>query len=231
MKIIFGLTGWAKRSAAASLLLLMTSTGAVSAAVVWDYSPSTTGSGGVPANQGYWSNNAPGQNFLEKFSFRQAMLLTGMDIYSGHEYGSIGQSATIRLFSDLSGGPGSMITQFAENINAVDSVGSVGNETRKHVDFSSSLTLLASTFYWIGMSGTSQELAQMGLQSNPPGDGGMWLLNGATPTGFNGSVGDMAFRLEGAPVPEPSTYLAGALLLLPFGLQGIRHFRSRKQAA
>ncbi len=32
-------------------------------------------------------------------------------------------------------------------------------------------------------------------------------------------------------VPEPSTYLAGALLLLPFGLQGIRHFRSRKQAA
>ena len=34
-----------------------------------------------------------------------------------------------------------------------------------------------------------------------------------------------------APVPEPSTNIAGALLLLPFGLQGIRHFRSRKQAA
>ena len=34
-----------------------------------------------------------------------------------------------------------------------------------------------------------------------------------------------------APVPEPSTYLAGALLLLPFGLQGIRHLRCRKQAA
>ena len=34
-----------------------------------------------------------------------------------------------------------------------------------------------------------------------------------------------------AAVPEPSTYLAGALLLLPFGLQGIRHLRSRKQAA
>ena len=34
-----------------------------------------------------------------------------------------------------------------------------------------------------------------------------------------------------APVPEPSTYLAGALLLLPFGLQGLRHLRSRKQAA
>ena len=34
-----------------------------------------------------------------------------------------------------------------------------------------------------------------------------------------------------AAVPEPSTYIAGALMLLPFGLQGIRHLRSRKQAA
>jgi Carbohydrate binding domain len=33
------------------------------------------------------------------------------------------------------------------------------------------------------------------------------------------------------PVPEPSTVIAGALLLLPFGFSTIRHFRSRKQAA
>ncbi len=32
-------------------------------------------------------------------------------------------------------------------------------------------------------------------------------------------------------VPEPSTYIAGALLLLPFGMQGIRSLRSRKQNA
>ena len=32
-------------------------------------------------------------------------------------------------------------------------------------------------------------------------------------------------------VPEPSTYIAGALMLLPFGLQGMRHLRSRKPAA
>ena len=32
-------------------------------------------------------------------------------------------------------------------------------------------------------------------------------------------------------VPEPSTFIAGALLLLPFGLQGIRHLRNRKQTA
>jgi hypothetical protein len=31
-------------------------------------------------------------------------------------------------------------------------------------------------------------------------------------------------------VPEPSTYLAGALLTLGFGVQGVRSLRSRKQA-
>jgi hypothetical protein len=34
-----------------------------------------------------------------------------------------------------------------------------------------------------------------------------------------------------APVPEPTTILAGALLLLPFGVQGIRRLRTRKQVA
>jgi len=32
----------------------------------------------------------------------------------------------------------------------------------------------------------------------------------------------------GAPVPEPSTYIAGALLLLPFGVSALRSLR-RKQ--
>jgi hypothetical protein len=33
------------------------------------------------------------------------------------------------------------------------------------------------------------------------------------------------------PIPEPSTYLAGALLFIPFGVHGIRYLRSRKQIA
>jgi hypothetical protein len=32
----------------------------------------------------------------------------------------------------------------------------------------------------------------------------------------------------GAPVPESSSSIVNALLLLPFGVQGIRHFRNRK---
>jgi hypothetical protein len=33
------------------------------------------------------------------------------------------------------------------------------------------------------------------------------------------------------PIPEPSTYLAGALLFIPFGVHGIRYLRSRKKVA
>jgi len=41
---------------------------------------------------------------------------------------------------------------------------------------------------------------------------------------------DVGFA-DAAPVPEPSTIFAGGLLALPFGLQGIRWLRNRKQIA
>jgi hypothetical protein len=48
-------------------------------------------------------------------------------------------------------------------------------------------------------------------------------------TGADGYDSSWSFDFE--VVPEPSTCLVGALLLLPFGMQGIRHLRNRKQAA
>ena len=38
------------------------------------------------------------------------------------------------------------------------------------------------------------------------------------------------FTVSGAVVPEPSTWLAGALLALPFGVHGVRYLRNRKRA-
>jgi len=38
-----------------------------------------------------------------------------------------------------------------------------------------------------------------------------------------------ALATVGTPIPEPSTYLAGALLLAPFGASAIRSLRNRKQ--
>ena len=38
------------------------------------------------------------------------------------------------------------------------------------------------------------------------------------------------WSLTPAAVPEPSTYIAGALLLLPFGASTVRHFRKKRTA-
>lgn len=55
----------------------------------------------------------------------------------------------------------------------------------------------------------------------------MWVNNAAT--------GGVQFRLDdvslsGMPIPEPSTYLAGALLGVPFGVHGIRWLRHRRRS-
>ncbi len=47
-------------------------------------------------------------------------------------------------------------------------------------------------------------------------------LSGPTPGVYSGEV-DASFLLT--PVPEPSTYLAGALLAIPFGVSAVRRFR------
>jgi lysozyme len=46
---------------------------------------------------------------------------------------------------------------------------------------------------------------------------------------FNGSLAELqAYAVQASTVPEPTTMVAGALLLLPLGLQAIRHLRNRK---
>jgi hypothetical protein len=64
------------------------------------------------------------------------------------------------------------------------------------------------------------------------------VFNNATSSGFesdNHSVYDKDItKIPGTvvgAVPEPSTVVAGALLLLPFGLHGFRYLRNRKQVA
>jgi hypothetical protein len=66
----------------------------------------------------------------------------------------------------------------------------------------------------------------------------LWLENLGIP-GTNPDViswdgvnvnGDAYVQVEGSPVPEPSTYLAGALLLLPFGVSTVRKLRKNRAA-
>jgi hypothetical protein len=49
--------------------------------------------------------------------------------------------------------------------------------------------------------------------------------------GISTTKGNLVFDLEATvPVPEPSTYIAGALLLLPFAVSTVRRFRRNHQA-
>lgn len=58
--------------------------------------------------------------------------------------------------------------------------------------------------------------------------------SGSLSSGFemdNFSITTESITPPGTVVPEPSTYIAGALLTLPFALKGLRRLRNRKQAA
>lgn len=175
------------------------------ASVVWDYSPFTT----QATLAGLWSNEAPVQNFGELVSFGSDQQIVGMDIYTELDFATVGQSVTVRIWSDAAGVPGSLLFDFTEAISVVDSEGAIGSEVRVHADFTTPVTLLGGTGYWIGMSGTSTQLGQRGLiGANAPDNSRMAQFSGTTYSGQTETfVGDMAFRLHGpshSAVPEPS---------------------------
>jgi hypothetical protein len=192
------------------------------ASIIWDYSPATTG-GEVSADD--WINNYNMQSFAEAVSFASDTTVGGIDIYSTSSYGYIGESVTVRLWSDSTGQPGTLLNTIVTTITAIDTDGAVGNNNRKHADITP-LTLTAGTTYWIGMTGTGENhINQTGLFGVSGGDGKMAQFNGSdTFSYFTDVTGDMAFRLEDTTnaVPEPTT-----MLLLGFGLMGLAGVRRK----
>jgi hypothetical protein len=204
-----------------AISLVVISSGSAFASVIWDYSPATYSAATVSTD---WSNYSTAQNFAEKVSFATGATVTGIDIYSGSNWGVVGESVTVRLWSDVSGAPGLLLQDIVTTISKVDTDGATGSFTRKHADFSS-LLLTPGTNYWIGMSG-SGELAQAGLLTID--DDSMAYFSGTTFLAVLPGLGDMAFRLEGttgnSPVPEPAT-----MLLFGTGIAGLAAVSRRKK--
>lgn len=181
--------------------ILLACAGQVRAGVIWDYSPVTTG---AAVSSNFFSNNTANQNFAERIQFGSSTTVTGMDIYMATNRASVGETGTIRFWSDNAGEPFDLLSEFSETVTAVDSIGAVGGNQRVHVDFSNALVLDANTQYWIGMSGIGW--TQTGLRNVD--DSRMAQFQGNNFQTFTGtSVGDMAFRLHGSvgQVPEPAS--------------------------
>jgi hypothetical protein len=210
------------------------------AAFLVEYSPSTTGATITPPGNtagAAWSNQSTGQNFAESLLFNNAVTATAMDIYTGTGFAPVGTSVTIRLWTDNLGTPGSLITTFTEAVALHDSDGNAGKATvfRIRANFTNDLHLAANTRYWIGMSGTTSDIGQLGLTApNAPDNGSSAKFSGTTFQNHATDVGDLAFRLEGSvdslnAVPAPPGAVLAAIGA--FGLIGIRMIRRKTMTA
>jgi hypothetical protein len=60
-----------------------------------------------------------------------------------------------------------------------------------------------------------------------------WTSDSSVPGSLNGGwdkPSDVNVEVYGTPVPEPTTMIAGALLLLPFGVSTVRKLRKNRAA-
>jgi hypothetical protein len=214
----------------------------LNAGLVWDYSPATYSGATQSPEIGYGLTNlSTAQNFAERVFILNSTSLTGMDIYARSSGGgltnpvALGASTTIRIWNDLVGTPDGPLHNFTETVSVIDTDGALGTDViRIHVDFTNPVVLDANTEYWVGMSGTSVNIGQLGLAGvMAPENSRMYRFNGTTPIIQTGDfAGDMAFRLHGDEITEVSSTPepASMALLGSTGIGGIgwRMRRRRK---
>lgn len=176
--------------------------------IVWNQSPSAIG--GTMTNSAF-TNNMEDQNFSDLVRFDTDIWLTGMDIYMDFREGAVGDAATIRV---RTGSHVGSLFEFNETVSLIDTSGTTNTIPalrRVHVDFTNPVSLLAGVDYWIGMSGTDDQLFQAGIKggSGPLLDNRVAMYDGTVFGFFPSDVGDQAFRLWGevsTNVPEPPLF-------------------------
>jgi hypothetical protein len=117
---------------------------------------------------------------VQTVEFTTAVSITSMDIYTASAGLSTGTAETLRLFSDNGGQPGTLLDSLSETVTTIDTLGIPATgwtgHVRDHTQLVTPLVLQANTVYWIGLSGTTQDI---GLDTfaagphTPPGT--LWL--------------------------------------------------------
>jgi len=192
-----------KTVAAAALLVCA---GSATAAVLWDYGPSSGADGGC------WANSTAGQNFAEQVIFDMDVYITDIHIFTC--ISAPGGDSHIKILDDDgAGNPGNYLYQWDQNADAWNSVGSLYEAVYEF----DPILFEAGKIYWVGVSGNGWEHGQSSVKT--PGDGYMAQFSGSS-FQFHTAVGDQMFQLTGY-VPAPA-----ALALL--GLAGLTTNRRRR---
>jgi hypothetical protein len=187
------------------------------ATLLVDFSPDTTGASLDTAG---YLNNYGVQIMGDRFSLATDVVLTGSSIYSRNTWGSVGDSARLMIFGDLSGTPtATPLIDLVTTLDAVDTqlTSSIGELTRKHATISD--TFLAAGTYWFSMPGNGVELGQ--ASGNYDNNGLRFGASGTNLTNICNNCGDAFFTLEGTTnIPEPATFtLVAAGLLAGWGVK------------
>ena len=180
---------------------------------MWDQGPATGTAVGI-----YWSNVYVSQSFAEQVSFASDTEVGGYNFFAfGDLSGHAGLADfRLRIFSDASGQPGSVI--FTDDL-AYSSAYLDGGFNTYHFDFTAQ-TFLAGTTYWVGMTGINFDPGQNTLHGLAGGDDTMAQFNGGDTFSYTTSpyVGDQMFQLTGkraAGVPDEAStvFLTGLSLV------------------
>lgn len=157
-------------------------------------------------------NRADRQNFLVHFELAQNSRLTRFDLYTTPFLGEPGSAVTIKIRRDFQGQPGrSNWYEFQDQIDlAVDESTEI---RRAQIDFDP--VFLRAGSYWIGVSGTNQDIGWLSVAAEGPAAQGVRQLDRDHIQGTPGFF-DLTYRLHGVPtqVPEPPAWLLATCALI-----------------
>jgi hypothetical protein len=199
---------------------------AAQATIIFD---TLAGTGSDPGAAEIFKDSWVGQSFTTDGSSTLQSITLGMqDQYPG---GTLDNKFFVRLYAadGVNSTPGTLLLTLAGNASPA----AVGDYT-----FTGTQTLSANTTYWVvaGDTGVNTYPYHWGFDYYDLGVPGPASIGTTTfsPDGSGqlpywhapyASEKYFAMQVDVAPVPEPSTCIAGALLLLPFGASLIRKLR------